>query len=109
MKRESFEKAADTQDDEYMMIVSSLGYPAAEKAEVDKNLREMVHGDERLEPAELFYKKDFAHPLMNDIHEDALEADIIRIGYYKKMLDEVLKSVRARLFAMRIRSRAAYD
>ncbi len=74
MKRELFEKAADTKEDEYMMIVSPLGYPSAEKAEVDRKLREMVHGDDRLEPAELFYEKDFSHPLINDIHDDALEA-----------------------------------
>ena len=74
MKRELFEKAADTKDDEFMPIVSPLGYPATEKAEVDIKLREMVHGDDRFDPSELFYEKDFSHPLIHDIHDDALEA-----------------------------------
>lgn len=59
MKRELFEKAADTGEDEIMPIVSPLGYPAAEKAEVDTKLRGSVHGDERLPASELFFDSDF--------------------------------------------------
>lgn len=63
MKRELFEKAADTGDDEFMPIVSPLGYPAQEKAEVDIKLRDSVHGDERLPASELFFDSDFRTPL----------------------------------------------
>lgn len=74
MKRELFERAAGTKDDELMPIVSPLGYPAEEKAEVDRRLRESVHGDERLDPAELFFEKDFSKPISKASCEDALEA-----------------------------------
>lgn len=74
MKRELFEKAAQTKDDEIMMIVSPLGYPASEKAEVDKRLRSTVHGDERLDPAELFFEGNFASPLAAAPWNEVLEA-----------------------------------
>lgn len=38
LNREVFEKAADTKDDEYMMIVSPLGYPSNSQSKVDLNL-----------------------------------------------------------------------
>ncbi len=63
MKRELFEKAAKTGEDEIMPIVSPLGYPAEEKAEVDVKLRNSVHGDERLPASELFFEGDFLSPL----------------------------------------------
>lgn len=63
MKRELFEKAAETGEDEIMPIVSPLGYPAEEKAEVDIKLRNRVHGDERLPASELFFEGSFLTPL----------------------------------------------
>lgn len=74
MKRELFEKAAETKDDEIMMIVSPLGYPSSEKAEVDIRLRSKVHGDERLAPSELFYEKDFSTPIKTGDCDEILEA-----------------------------------
>ena len=74
MKRELFEEAAAKGDGEIMPIVSPLGYPAAERAEVDKKLRAGVHGDERLDPCELFFEKSFGAPISPDRHTDALEA-----------------------------------
>jgi len=74
MKRELFKRAAGTKDDELMPIVSPLGYPAEEKAEVDRKLRETVHGDERLDPAELFFEHDFSTPISKAAYEEALEA-----------------------------------
>lgn len=74
MKRELFEKAANRQEDELMPIVSPIGYPAKEQAEVDRKLRENVHGDERLAPSELFYENDFSHPITDGDLNDALEA-----------------------------------
>lgn len=63
MKRELFEKAAETGEDEIMPIVSPLGYPAEEKAEVDIKLRNSVHGDERLPASELFFEGSLLTPL----------------------------------------------
>ena len=74
MDRPLFEREAETGDGEIMPIVSPLGYPAAERAEVDRKLRAGVHGDERLDPAELFFEKDFATPISPDAYTDALEA-----------------------------------
>lgn len=70
MQREMFEKAVNTGEDELMPIVTPLGYPAAERADVDKKLRRSVHGDERLPQSELYFDGDFFTPL-ND--KDALE------------------------------------
>lgn len=74
MKRELFEKAANTRENEIMPIVSPLGYPAKERADVDKKLRASVNGDERLDPDELFFDKDFNTPLGEDACIDILEA-----------------------------------
>lgn len=69
MNRALFEKAADTGTDEIMMCVTPVGYPAANRSLVEKTLRKSVHGDDRLPVSELFYDKDFEHPMQN---EDAL-------------------------------------
>lgn len=66
MKRELFEKAADTGEDEIMPIVSPLGYPAQERAEVDIKLRSSVHGDERLPASELYFDGDFLTPMQEN-------------------------------------------
>ncbi|SET17894.1 nitroreductase family protein [Prevotella sp. kh1p2] len=74
MKRELFEQAAETADGELMPTVTSLGYPATERAEADIKLRATVHGDERLEPSELFFDKTFSTPLSASDYDDALDA-----------------------------------
>lgn len=74
MKRELFEKAAAVEDGEIMPIVSPLGFPAEEKAERDVKLRAAVHGDERMDPSELFFDRDFSTPLGSSDYDDALEA-----------------------------------
>ncbi len=74
MDRPLFEKAADTGDDEYMMIVTPLGYPAAEKSKVDRKLREKIHGDERLPASELFFDGNFQTPMTDDKTLAMLEA-----------------------------------
>ncbi|MBR0382234.1 MAG: nitroreductase [Eubacterium sp.] len=73
MDRELFEKETETKEDEFMPIVSPLGYPAEKKAAVDIKLRETVHGDERLDPKELFYVNDFSTPISMDDYDNALE------------------------------------
>lgn len=55
-----------------MMIVTPIGYPSKTQSEVDRKLREMVHGDERLAPSKLFYENDFSTPL--NYCEDCLDA-----------------------------------
>ena len=72
LNREIFENAVGVGDDEYMMIVSPLGYPSDDHSKVDKNLREMVKGDERFPYHELFFEEDFNTPL--ESVEDCLEA-----------------------------------
>lgn len=72
LNREVFENAVGVDDDEYMMIVSPLGYPSDNPSKVDQNLREMVKGDERFPYSELFFKDDFNTSL--DCVEDCLEA-----------------------------------
>ena len=72
LNRELFERAADTKDDEYMMIVTPIGYPSKTQSKVDSALRESVKGDERLPASKLFYEHDFSTPLDNS--EDCLDA-----------------------------------
>ena len=64
--RSLFEKAADTDNDEYMMIATPVGYPADTPSMVDTKLRQMVKGDERLPSSELFFDGDFLTPLESD-------------------------------------------
>ncbi len=66
MDRQLFEQAADTGEDEYMMIVTPLGYPGAEPSRVDRKLREKIHGDERFPAAKLFFEGDFQTPLADE-------------------------------------------
>lgn len=72
LNRELFEKAAYTKDDEYMMIVTPLGYPSKNQSKVDSKLRQSIKGDERFPPSELFFEGDFIHPL--DSSDDCFEA-----------------------------------
>jgi len=72
LNRELFEKAADTKEDEFMMIVSPLGYPSKKRSEIDIKLREMVNGDERMSSSELFFEGTFSKPI--ESANDCLEA-----------------------------------
>ena len=72
LNRPVFEKAANTSDGEYMMIVSPLGYPSDTRSEVDKKLRDSVKGDERFESSQIFFENDFKTPLKST--QDCLEA-----------------------------------
>ena len=72
LNRPVFEKAANTGDDEYMMIVSPLGYPSDTQSEVDKKLRDSIKGDERFESSQIFFENDFKTPLKST--QDCLEA-----------------------------------
>ena len=72
MKRELFEKAAETGDGEFMPVVSPLGYPAQERSEIDVRLRERVRGDEREPASNLFFELDFLCPMSEP--DEALEA-----------------------------------
>ena len=72
LDRPLFEKAAATRDNEYMMIVTPIGYPSKTQSKVDRALRESVKGDERLPVSNLFYEHDFSTPL--DHIEDCLDA-----------------------------------
>lgn len=72
LDRPLFEKAAATRDNEYMMIVTPIGYPSKTQSKVDSALRESVKGDERLLASKLFYEHDFSTPLDNS--EDCLDA-----------------------------------
>lgn len=64
--RTVFEKAADTKDDEYMMIATPVGYPSDTQSSVDIELREMINGDERLKKEEIFFDENFSTPLVCD-------------------------------------------
>lgn len=72
MKREVFEKAANVKDDELMMCVTPVGYPAKKKSIIDKSLRASVHGDARLEASKLFFENNIDTPIKEA--DDALEA-----------------------------------
>ena len=72
LDRPLFEKAAATRDNEYMMIVTPIGYPSKTQSKVDSALRESVKGDERLPASKLCYEHDFSTPL--DHSEDSLDA-----------------------------------
>lgn len=63
LNRPLFEKVADTQDDEYMMIVTPIGYPSKKQSQVDRKLRESVQGDKRLPKSMLFFDNNFTTPL----------------------------------------------
>ena len=70
--RELFEKAANTNDDEYMMIATPVGYPSNTRTQVDKDLRNTIKGDTRLPVQELFYENNLQTPL--ETKEDWMEA-----------------------------------
>lgn len=72
LNRELFERAADTGDDEFMMIVTPVGYSSKTQSKVDANLRNMVKEDERLPFSELFFENDFKTPL--EVESNCLEA-----------------------------------
>lgn len=72
LDREVFERAASTGDDEYMMIVTPVGYPSDNRTKVDVELRNTVKGDERLSKSQLFFEGDFSKPL--DCDDDWIEA-----------------------------------
>ena len=72
LNRDLFEKAAGTKDDEYMMIVTPLGYPSKSHSEIDLKLRQSINGDERLPPFELFFEGNFSNPINSD--DDCFEA-----------------------------------
>lgn len=72
LNREAFEKAAETKNDEYMMIVTPIGYPSDTQSDIDAKLRESVHGDERLPSSVMFFENDFSTPL--ESYEDCLDA-----------------------------------
>lgn len=74
MDRKVFENAVKPAEDEIMMIVSPLGYPAEVPAEVDVKLRAGVHGDKRLPAEELFFDKSFDMPLTLGGEKDLFEA-----------------------------------
>lgn len=66
LNRPQFEKAADTGDGEYMMIVTPIGYPSSSQSKVDAQLRASVNGDERFLESEIFFDGDFNTPLENE-------------------------------------------
>ncbi len=72
LNRPLFEKVAETGDDEYMMIVTPIGYPSSSQSKVDAQLRNAVKGDERIPSSKLFFDGDFKTPL--DSAEEWLEA-----------------------------------
>lgn len=72
LDRPLFEKAASTQEDEYMMIVTPIGYPSKTQSKVDSALRKSVRGDERFPSSKLFYDHDFSTPL--NYSENCLDA-----------------------------------
>lgn len=72
LNRPLFERAAETRDDEYMMIVTPIGYPSDERSKVDVTLRNSVHGDERFSSSQIFFEGNFSKPLSSD--EDCLKS-----------------------------------
>lgn len=76
MDRALFEQAAGASDEELMMVVTPVGYPAAVPSETDSKLREMVRGDERLPASEIFFDKEFGTPFVDEAGEyaDVIEA-----------------------------------
>ena len=74
LDRGKFEKAAGMKPDEYMMIVSPLGYPAEERSRVDRMLRQKIRGDERFPASELFFEGDFSTPLADEKALSLLES-----------------------------------
>ena len=76
LKRELFDKAAETKDNEMMYCVSPLGYPAKEMSKNEIKMRKRIHADERVPATELFFDKDFNTPLniTDEKLKDALEA-----------------------------------
>lgn len=72
LNRPLFESAAETKDDEYMMIVTPVGYPSSSPSQVDAKLRASVKGDERFKASEIFFENDFKTPIESS--DDYIEA-----------------------------------
>lgn len=73
MNRKLFETAANTGEDEFMMIVTPIGYPSKTRSDVDKKLRQSVYGDDRLPVKKLFFDRDFSTPLTDEKILELLE------------------------------------
>lgn len=74
MDRKLFENAVKPAENECMMIVSPLGYPAESPSEVDRKLRSRVLGDTRFPAEELFFDKNFETPLVLGDEKELFEA-----------------------------------
>ena len=75
MKREAFEKAAGRGENQIMPCVSPLGYPAKKMSLRETLMRKGVKADQREPASELFFDREFYHPLTeeNGNTVDALE------------------------------------
>ena len=75
-KRPPFEKAAGVKEDESILCVTPIGYPAKKKSIKEAAMRKGVGADKRKDAAELFFDGDFTKPLKTDDEslKQALEA-----------------------------------
>lgn len=63
MKREKFEKAADLKENELMLCISPLGYPARKRSIKESVMRTTLRADKRMADSELFFDGDFTSAL----------------------------------------------
>ena len=63
LNREAFQKAMDLGTGEFMPCASPLGYPAKKPSLRETLMRKGVGADTRLPFGELFFSRDFGHPL----------------------------------------------
>lgn len=75
--RGEFAKAMEVTDKEFFPIASPLGYAAPKSHTVDKIMRKAIKADSRKSFEQLFFEKDFSHPLSQETageYADWLEA-----------------------------------
>lgn len=79
MNRERFEKAAEVKENERMICVSPLGYPAEKMSIKEIAMRKGVKADIRKTAEELFFDGDFSKPL--EISDKKIENALEMVRY----------------------------
>lgn len=79
--REGFADAMKIKEGEVFPIITPYGYAAANKHEMEIEMRKMIQADKRTEWSELFYKNDFKSPLTKEDAGDlAFALEMVRLA-----------------------------
>ncbi|MBR1443500.1 MAG: nitroreductase family protein [Firmicutes bacterium] len=80
MPREKFEKAVQLKDNELMLCVSPLGYPANKMSVKELAMRAAIKADKRSSEKELFFENNFSSPLNTSDEKVAKALETVRFA-----------------------------